>query len=87
MDESSIVFGSVERNRTKYANLSDEIFAFAETGFEERRSAAALAAALEAEGFSIRHGIAGMETAFEASYGSGGTAIAILGEYDALPGL
>ena len=87
MDEKSIVFGSVERNRAKYTSLSDEIFAFAETGFEERRSAAALAAALESEGFSIRHGIAGMETAFEASYGSGGMVIAILGEYDALPGL
>jgi aminobenzoyl-glutamate utilization protein B len=87
MDESAIVFGSVERNRTKLASLSDEIYGFAETGFEERRSAASLAAALEAEGFSVKRGLAGMETAFEASYGSGGTAVAILGEYDALPSL
>ncbi len=87
MNESEIVFGSVERNRTKFEGLSDEIWGFAETGFEEKRSAAALAAALEVEGFSVRRGVAGMETAFEASYGSGGEVVAILGEYDALPGL
>ena len=87
MNESEIVFGSVERNRTKFASLSDELWGFAETGFEERRSAAALASELEAEGFAVKRGLAGMETAFEASYGSGGKVVAILGEYDALPGL
>ena len=87
MDTSGIVFGSVEKNATKLVALSDEIWRYAETGFEEQRSAAALSAALEAAGFTVERGIAGMETAFEARYGSGGTVVAILGEYDALPAL
>lgn len=87
MDTSRMVFGSVERNKASFTGLSDAVWGFAETGFEEKRSAEALAAALEAEGFSVRRGIAGMETAFEAAYGSGGTVVALLGEYDALPAL
>ena len=87
MDKSAIVFGSIDRNKLALERLSDDIWGFAESGFEEKRSAAALAAALEAEGFTLKRGIAGMETAFEASYGSGGTVVAVLGEYDALPAL
>ena len=41
----------------------------------------------EAEGFTVERGVAGMPTAFVASYGSGAPVIAILGEYDALPGI
>ncbi len=87
MEKSAIVFGSVEKNKAKFTKLSDDIWAFAESGFEERRSAEALAAALESEGFSVRRGIAGMETAFEARCGSGSPVVALLGEYDALPAL
>jgi aminobenzoyl-glutamate utilization protein B len=87
MDKREIVFGSIDRNSSTLEGLSDQIWAFAESGFEEKRSASALASALEAEGFTLKRGIAGMATAFEASYGSGGTVIAILGEYDALPAL
>ncbi|MBU1080966.1 MAG: amidohydrolase, partial [Spirochaetes bacterium] len=87
MDTYGIVSGSVGRNGATLARLSDEIWAYAETGFEERRSAAALAAALQAEGFSIERGVAGMETAFVASYGSGSPVVALLGEYDALPSM
>ena len=87
MDKQALVFGSVDRNKSTLERLGDEIWGFAESGFEETRSSAALATALEAEGFALKRGIAGMETAFEASYGSGGTVVALLGEYDALPGL
>jgi len=87
MDKLRAILGSVDRNEKAFARLSDEIWGFAETGFEERRSAAALAAVAEAEGFSLKHGIAGLETAFVASFGSGSPVIAILGEYDALPAM
>ena len=87
MDKKAIVFGSVQRNGAAYTRLSDTVWGYAESGLEEQRSSETLAAALEAEGFSVRRGIAGMETAFEASFGTSGTVVALLGEYDALPAL
>ena len=87
MDKRDIVFSSVEGKASGFERLSGELWDLAETGFEERRSAEALAVALEAEGFVVRRGLAGMETAFEASYGTGGTVVALLGEYDALPAM
>ncbi|HPE89971.1 MAG TPA: M20 family metallopeptidase [Spirochaetia bacterium] len=86
-DHRDTIFASVERNAGTLAALSDEVWGYAESGFEETRSSRALAARLEAEGFSIERGVAGMSTAFSASYGSGSPVVAILGEYDALPGL
>lgn len=67
--------------------LSDEVWAFAETALREVRSARLLADHAEAEGFAVERGVADMPTAFVASYGSGEPVIAILGEYDALPGI
>ena len=67
--------------------LSDEIWSFAETALRENRSAETLAAYAEKNGFSVQRGVAGMPTAFVASYGSGRPIIGILGEYDALPGI
>ncbi|MBT2719865.1 amidohydrolase [Bacillus sp. ISL-46] len=77
----------IDEKRTLYAQLSDQIWEFAETRFEEFRSADLLCEALEKEGFAVKRGIAGLETGFIASYGSGHPVIAILGEYDALAGL
>lgn len=87
MEGKRVVLESVDRNRALYEALSDRIWGFAETGFQERASAAAIADRLESEGFTVDRGIAGMETAFVGSYGSGSPVVAVLGEYDALPGL
>ena len=87
MDKRALALESIESRKDSLVALSDRIWGFAETGFEERMSSAALVAALESEGFEVRTGIAGIETAFEASYGSGGPVIALLGEFDALPAL
>jgi aminobenzoyl-glutamate utilization protein B len=56
-------------------------------GYLEEKSAALQQKTLGDEGFSIKSGVAGIPTAFTAEYGSGSPVIAILGEYDALPGL
>jgi aminobenzoyl-glutamate utilization protein B len=64
-----------------------KIWEWAEVGYHETRSAALLADSLEAAGFRIERGAAGIPTAFIATFGSGKPVIAILGEYDALPGL
>lgn len=67
--------------------LSDRLWELAETKFEEFESAGLLAERLEQEGFTVAFGTGGLPTAFTASYGSGRPVIAILGEYDALPGM
>lgn len=64
-----------------------QIWEWAEPGYQEEKSSALLANMLEAEGFEVERGVAGIPTAFTATAGSGRPVIAILGEYDALPGL
>jgi aminobenzoyl-glutamate utilization protein B len=78
---------SVEQRSRALIGISDQIWAFAETAFEESRSAKALADYAEAQGLKVERNVAGMPTAFIASYGSGKPVIGILGEFDALPGL
>lgn len=78
---------SVDEHARELVALSDEVWAFAETALAETRSAALLADYAEKQGFRVERGISGMPTAFVASYGSGRPVIAVLGEYDALPGL
>jgi len=58
-----------------------------ELGFQEERSSAILQATLAEAGFTIVKGVAGMPTAFTASYGRGKPVIAVIGEFDALPGM
>ena len=77
----------IEKEAEKLIALSDEVWSLAETAMRENASAEVLASALEMEGFSVTRGVAGMPTAFVASYGKGQPVIGILGEYDALPGL
>ena len=60
---------------------------YAELGYKEYRSSELLASILEKEGFTVERGVAGIPTAFIASYGSGRPVIGLLGEYDALAGL
>src|SRR5688572_21370782 len=74
---------SVERHRPELVDLANQVWAFAETALKEKRSAKLLADYAEAEGFKVERGVAGLPTAFVASYGTGKPVIAVLGEYDA----
>lgn len=78
---------SVERHQPELVELSDQVWEFAETALRETRSSKVLADYAEAQGFKVERGVAGMPTAFAASYGEGKPVIAVLGEYDALPGI
>lgn len=78
---------AVDRHAEALTALSDRIWAYAEVAFREHRSAAALADFAQAQGFRVERGVAGMPTAFVASYGQGRPVIGVMGEYDALPGL
>lgn len=67
--------------------LATDIFAYAELGYLERRSAKRLSTYLESNGFALKRGVADIPTAFVASRGEGSPVIGILAEFDALPGL
>jgi len=77
----------IEENEKRIITISDEIWRFAELGLVEHKSSSLLIAELEKHGFKIERGVAGMPTAFIASYGDSKPIIAVMGEYDALPGL
>ncbi len=70
-----------------YKERALRIWNFAEVGFKEEKSSALLQQTLKENGFSVEAGVAGMPTAFVASFGSGTPVIGILAEFDALPGL
>ena len=78
---------TIEELKPALTDLSDQIWRFAETALRETRSAEVLARFAEEEGFTVERGVAGMPTAFVASYGQGRPILGVLGEYDALPGL
>lgn len=77
----------LDANTEKYAKIAQDIWTLAEMGYQEEKSSALLQNTLKDEGFNISTGVADIPTAFMAEYGSGSPVIAILGEYDALPGL
>jgi aminobenzoyl-glutamate utilization protein B len=70
-----------------YSTVAKQIWTFAEVGYMEEKSSALLQSELKGAGFTVKAGVAGEPTAFIAEYGSGKPVIAILGEFDALPGL
>ncbi len=77
----------IEANKAHLADVSDQIWEYAELGLQEFKSSALLATELEKNGFTIERGVAGMPTAFVATYGEGTPVIGVMGEYDALSGL
>ena len=64
-----------------------QIWEYAEVGYKEVKSAALHVQHLRDAGFTVETGVAGIPTAFVATYGTGSPAIGILAEYDALPGI
>ena len=81
------VWSLVEARRERYVELSDRVWETPELNYEEERSAAEHKAMLEREGFRVETGLAGLPTAVMGEAGEGGPVIAILGVFDALPGL
>jgi aminobenzoyl-glutamate utilization protein B len=77
----------IDTLRPELIQINQDIWAYAELGLEEHRSAKRLVDVLKKAGFRVQEGVAGMPTAFIAEYGSGGPIIGILAEYDALPEL
>jgi aminobenzoyl-glutamate utilization protein B len=81
------VMKSIDTGYDQYTQVANKIWEYAEVGYQETKSSALLQETLSQAGFKIEKGVAGMPTAFIASYGTGKPVIGILGEYDALPGV
>ena len=86
-DGKAGVLRTIDANRERAAKVALEIWELAEVGYQETRSSALLQQQLRDAGFSVEAGVAGMPTAFVATYGSGDPVIGILAEFDALPGI
>lgn len=86
-DKSASILSAIDARAAHYGDVAHQIWGFAEVGYQEVKSSALLQSELASAGFRMNAGIAGMPTAFTAEYGSGKPVIAILGEFDALPGL
>jgi len=71
----------------RYGLMSDAIWSYAELGMQEFKSMGVLTDELEYYGFEVERGVAGMPTAFVASWGTGRPVVGLMAEYDALPGL
>ena len=77
----------LEESRARWEQVARQIWDTPELGLAETRSAAVLIEALEKEGFQVTRGVGSEPTAFVATAGTGAPVVALLAEYDALPGL
>ena len=77
----------LDETRARWEQVARQIWDTPELGLYETRSAAVLIEILEKEGFQVTRGIGGEATAFAATAGAGAPVVALMAEYDALPGL
>lgn len=77
----------IENNKERFSQTVDALWEKPEIGMEEYNSSKLLIELLNEYGFQVESGVAGMPTAFIATYGSGKPVIGFSSEYDALPGL
>jgi aminobenzoyl-glutamate utilization protein B len=85
--QKSKLFESINQREAATWDMSLKIWNLSEPGYQEFQSSKLLADTLEAAGFRVERGVADIPTAFTATFGEGKPVIAILGEYDALPGI
>ena len=81
------VIEAIDAGRDEFAAIAHSIWEYAELGYLEERSSELLKNKLAAAGFRIQSGVADIPTAFIAERGSGWPVVALLAEFDALPGM
>ncbi|HUF49049.1 MAG TPA: amidohydrolase [Vicinamibacterales bacterium] len=86
-DARQVALQGIDARADHYASVARQIWDLAEVGYQEEQSSKLLQAELQAAGFRVEAGVAGMPTAFVANFGSGEPVIGILAEFDALPGI
>jgi aminobenzoyl-glutamate utilization protein B len=87
MRNTDEIWRHVDAHRTEFEALADRVWGMPETCYTEHRSVAEHTAELQRQGFRVTERVADIPTAVMGEAGEGGPVIAILGEYDALPGL
>lgn len=85
--EKKYIYEEIDKKSDELFKLSDAIWDEAELAFDEYKSSEKLIKTLENNGFDVKKGIAGIETAFYGKFGSGKPVIGFLGEFDALDNL
>ena len=83
----NVIVKSIEEKKEKLIEISDNIWEAAELSLREFKSSKYLSDYAEENGFKVEKGVAGIPTAFTASYGSGRPIIGIMGEFDANAGI
>lgn len=87
-DHKATVAQLIDDRANDYGEIAQQIWDLAEVGYLETQSVALLTQELASAGFEITTGVAGIPTAFVATWNGGpGPTIGILAEYDALPGI
>jgi len=80
-------YNMIDKEAQNLIALSDKIWEYPETAYNEVKACEWIAAALKEYGFEVETGLYGMPTSIKAVWGKGHPVIGILGEYDALPGM
>ncbi|HYC85118.1 MAG TPA: M20 family metallopeptidase [Chryseosolibacter sp.] len=78
---------NIQEKSGRYKQIALDIWGFAEVGYKEVQSSDLLQKTLKENGFNVEQGVAGIPTAFVATFGTGKPVVGILAEFDALPGL
>ncbi|MBO0323251.1 amidohydrolase [Muricauda sp. CAU 1633] len=86
-DGKQVIINDLDSKYDHYSKIAMELWENPELGYLEENSSALFQEELKKTGFVIEKGVAGIPTAFTATYGSGSPVIGILGEFDALPGM
>src|SRR4030088_2292425 len=77
--------GQIDAMKKQAQVMVDSVFSFGELGFQEFETTKYLTAILEKEGFKIERGVAGIPTAWMASWGAGKPVIALGSDIDCIP--
>jgi len=85
--QKEALYESIRKREEQSWNAALKIWTWAEPGYQEKKSSPLLAGMLEEAGFEVERKVAGIPTAFSATYGDGKPMIGIVGEFDALPGI
>src|SRR4029453_2914232 len=79
------VAGDVEEMRVMTQQMTDQVFSFAELGYQEIETSKYLTGVLEKNGFAAERGVAGLPPAWTARWGSGKPVIALGSDIDDIP--
>ena len=77
--------GKVDGLRILTQQMVDQIFSYSELGFQERETSKYVTGILTTNGFNVERGVAGIPTAWVATYGAGKPVIAFITDLDCIP--